>query len=375
MTNNKAYILGVDDESLNRYIMEDTLGDFFEIKCVDSGESCLEMVQVRVPDLILMDVSMPTMSGLEACRRLRQQTQFQDLPIIFVSALISAEDRLAGYEAGGNDYVTKPFDFDELVKKINLALENSQQKQVLKNSSQEAMHTAMTAMMGASELGVILRFLQDSFSCLDFSSLSQKVFDCLSAYELHGTLMFLDAEKPFFFFVRGEEKPLEKSVLQQFHSAERIYTFGHRAIFNTPHMSLLIRHMPEDEAKAGRLRDHLTVLVDGVDARIRAILAEQMIAKKQGALAEVIEKTKNKVKDIDEIHRLQRYNNAQLFNRMGEKIENSFVYLGLDEKQEQEMMDILATAETDSEKLFEQSTKIDKSFDDIVAELVNVLDD
>jgi len=375
MDNNKAYILGVDDESLNRYIMEDSLGDDYEVNCVDSGKSCLKAVQERAPDLILLDVSMPDMTGLEACRQLRQHPKHQDIPIIFVSALVSAEDRLAGYEAGGNDYISKPFDFNELSKKINLALDNSHEKKSLKHDSQEAMSTAMTAMMGASELGVILRFLQDSFMCADFKKLSEKVFECLAAYNLHGTLMFLENNQQHFYFVRGEEKPLEKSVLQQFHSSERIYTFGNRAIFNTPRVGLLIRTMPEDEGKSGRLRDHLAVLIDGVDSRIKAILAEQVVAKKQMALADVIEKTKNQLNVIDEKHRQQRFNNAQLLSKMGEEIEKSFIYLGLDEKQENEMLGIIAKTERDSDQLFKQGIEIDKVFDDIVAGLVKVLDD
>jgi len=318
---------------------------------------------------------MPNMNGLEACRQLRMEPDYQDIPIIFVSALISAQDRLAGYEAGGNDYISKPFDFEELSKKIHLALKNTKEKEELKNSSAEAMNTAMTAMVGASELGVILRFLQDSFLCMDFRQLSQKVFECLAAYQLNGSLMVLENNKQHFYFARGEERPLEKSVLSHFHSTERIFTFGHRAVFNTPLVGLLIRSMPTDEAKVGRLRDHLAGLMDGVDARVKGILSEQVVEKKHMALAEVIEKTQNSLKEIDEKHRQQRFNNAQLLSKMGRKIEESFLYLGLDEKQEKEMLDIITATESDSDKLFQEGVEIDQRFDDIIAELIKVLHD
>ncbi|QYZ67591.1 MAG: hypothetical protein OI74_15445 [Gammaproteobacteria bacterium (ex Lamellibrachia satsuma)] len=107
-------ILGVDDEPLNQIILEELLSNEFELISAENGQACIESVATRRPDLIIMDVNMPVLNGLETCRRLRQDPDYGELPIIFVSALASAEERLAGYEAGADDYITKPFDESEL---------------------------------------------------------------------------------------------------------------------------------------------------------------------------------------------------------------------------------------------------------------------
>lgn len=119
----KKYILIADDEPLNQDVFKKMLIDEYEISIVGDGKQCLESVASRLPDLLLLDVSMPELNGIEVCRKLRQQTLTQDLPIILVSAYDSENDRLNGMEAGATEYLSKPFDisrFHERVRELIL---------------------------------------------------------------------------------------------------------------------------------------------------------------------------------------------------------------------------------------------------------------
>jgi len=110
-------ILIVDDEPFNVELMEEILEDKYIVASVLSGEECLRQVVDLKPDLILLDVAMPHMDGYEVCRRLKNELDIQT-PILFVSARGSLEDRITGYDAGGDDYLVKPFDNQELLAKV-----------------------------------------------------------------------------------------------------------------------------------------------------------------------------------------------------------------------------------------------------------------
>jgi len=91
-----------------------------------SGEAAMALIERVVPDIILMDAVMPGMDGFEACRRLKQNTAYLDLPIIFMTGLSESEHIIRGFQAGGADYVTKPIVPDELVARMRRHLATAQ---------------------------------------------------------------------------------------------------------------------------------------------------------------------------------------------------------------------------------------------------------
>jgi len=102
-------VLVVDDTETNIDILVETLGDDYDVSVAIDGESALESVESEVPDLILLDIMMPGMDGYEVCRRLKADERTRNIPIIFVTAMIEAEDEAKGLALGALDYITKPF--------------------------------------------------------------------------------------------------------------------------------------------------------------------------------------------------------------------------------------------------------------------------
>jgi len=115
----RSYILAAEDEPMNRSVLEELLTDDFELVCVENGVECLDSIQRRVPDLILMDVYMPVLGGLDTTRKIRALPDLNKIPIIMVSSLASEKEIEQGKNAGANAYVTKPFTDDELMEAIN----------------------------------------------------------------------------------------------------------------------------------------------------------------------------------------------------------------------------------------------------------------
>ena len=119
------YILVADDEPLNQCIFEEVLCEEFELGVVEDGVACLESIERRRPDLLLLDIAMPRMDGLEVCRRLREDEKTRQLPIILVSAHAASADRERGLAAGADDYLSKPFNIVTLYQRVHALLGES----------------------------------------------------------------------------------------------------------------------------------------------------------------------------------------------------------------------------------------------------------
>ena len=116
-------ILVVDDQLVNVRILQRKLEkEGFHVVTACSGVEALEQIAISKPSLVLLDVVMPEMDGMEVCKRLREMPGTEDLPVIFITAADSRENKLAGLNAGGSDYITKPIDLDETLARVNTQL-------------------------------------------------------------------------------------------------------------------------------------------------------------------------------------------------------------------------------------------------------------
>jgi len=116
-------ILIVDDNPDNLSVLNSALaGQGYRVLSKKSGEDAIRTAEKRNPDLILLDILMPGIDGFETCRRLKQDDRLKEIPVIFMSALSDTVDKIRGFEIGGVDYVTKPFQQEELHARINTHL-------------------------------------------------------------------------------------------------------------------------------------------------------------------------------------------------------------------------------------------------------------
>jgi DNA-binding response OmpR family regulator len=116
-----------DDDDVGR-LLEITLGvDGYEIHRVDNGLTAVAEAVAIVPDLVLLDVSMPGLDGVSVCQELRRDPRTSALPIIMLTARVQQHEKVSGLDAGADDYITKPFDPPELVARIEAALRRTRQ--------------------------------------------------------------------------------------------------------------------------------------------------------------------------------------------------------------------------------------------------------
>ncbi len=118
-----TYILVIEDDDIVARTVERSLrGNEFRVVLANSGIEGLKSARRRRPDLVILDVIMPGMDGFTVCREMRSDPLLKDVPVLFLTAKVKDEDKIAGFMAGGDDYLSKPFNIDELTLRLRVIL-------------------------------------------------------------------------------------------------------------------------------------------------------------------------------------------------------------------------------------------------------------
>ena len=115
-------LVAEDDEDILALVVFDLEDEGYEVLTARNGKEAISLAFDRLPDLILLDVAMPGLDGYEVTRRLRADESTRGIPVVLLTARAQVKDVILGFEAGANDYVTKPFRPDELRTRLHAAL-------------------------------------------------------------------------------------------------------------------------------------------------------------------------------------------------------------------------------------------------------------
>jgi DNA-binding response OmpR family regulator len=114
----------IDDNMGNLKVLVSMLNvKGYQIRTFTSGQMALKSAQLKKPDLILLDIDMPDMNGYEVCQHFKENDKTKDIPVIFISAFSQTQNIIAGFNAGGVDYITKPFQWQEVIARVNTQIE------------------------------------------------------------------------------------------------------------------------------------------------------------------------------------------------------------------------------------------------------------
>lgn len=305
--NAQAKIIVVDDDVFMREMVAEVLSPGYTIMAAESATEALVLAGRDAPDLIILDVEMPETDGYEACVTFKRHAQLADVPIIFLSAHDQIEERLKGYEVGGEDYIVKPFAPEELKAKITHLLAMNADRNSLRERADYATSAAMTAITSMGEMGALLQSLKNFNASADAQALAQAILEGIQAYGLSGTVQIRMPEGETTISDRGEVSPLELSVINHLSGMDRIVQFKTRLSIHYPHILILINNMPvEDADRCGRLRDHLAMLVEAAEMRILGLISEGQSRVRGAVIERTTERILNLLREIDAAQRQNR---------------------------------------------------------------------
>ena len=329
-------ILAVDDEPFNLEIIEEILEELdFELQVATSGPECLNMVEGYMPQVILLDVSMPQMNGYEVCKALKANPNTAHIIVMFVSARGTVEERMEGYSVGAEDYIVKPFGHDELKSKLKNLNQVLVEKQSLEKQVEDATSTAFNAMANSSEMGQIVNYVENIGFINDPQELGKALIDCLQSFDLQSNVEFREDDEISHFALSGVCSPIVVELFEMLKNKGRLHEFSHRILVNYELISLLILNMPDhDPDKHGRIRDHVCFIVSVTEQQLRAIMTKKMLESQQAKFNAVASTVHSKFHGLISLLNDNRQNNEKVFKQLQEELEERIPSMGLDEDQE-----------------------------------------
>lgn len=296
----KPNILIVDDDEFSPSILETFLSDRFAFACAASGEAALKKLESYEPQVILMDVEMPRgMSGYEACRAIKTNPATQHIPVFFISAHSEAEDRLKAYESGGDDYVSKPLNAEEIRHKITLALSHQQARAELAEKTLRATNAALSSIREAADAGLVLGFANDLACRTTFADIADAALHTLGKMRMEGAVQLRTGSTRFSRNSGGECTPVEADVLTHMAHERRIVDIGERSAFNYERATIIVYRMPLSEPQFyGRLKDTVVKMAESLDTHMRAVDAFNAETARADALSVVCQQAASLTREL-----------------------------------------------------------------------------
>lgn len=367
---NDEFLIGiVDDEAFCRDMLSMTLERCgFPTIAFDSGEGCLASFETGqgLPYLLLLDIELGDMEGYEVCRRIRAAGH-HDLQIIFVSSHDDLDSRLASYDAGGNDFIAKPVESAELLRKVQIAQRTRQALAGLKREKHTAEEVTSAVLANLDEMGSIQKFLRSLLGCQTLESLAGQVIDSLSAYACHSVVQLRVPQETRTLTAEGVATPLEQAILDQSRKMGRLFQFRSRMIVNYENISILVTNMPQhDEALAGRIRDYAAIIAEAAQAATEVIARQMDIAGRARNMQELARASRDSVTALREQYLQQQSQTRVELDGMTHHVESLYYKLGLSQHQESLVSDAVRSSTGRVLDLFQLGLQFEAQFDAIL---------
>jgi DNA-binding response OmpR family regulator len=332
----------VDDDPIVLDIMCSILEADCAVTTFTSAEDCQAALASDKPDMFLLDVGLPGMDGYAFCRQLKDDAAFSRIPVTFVSSHDTIDARVLGYDAGGEDFIVKPFEPAEVLRKLKVAQHIVRSQSSLREELEAAEYLASLVMASADETGILVQFMSKLIAWENTQEIASGLLELLQRYRLDGVVQTRMAQNIYTLSAAGVNLPLEVSVIEHVRTQGRIFEFRKRSVHNFERITLMINNLPLDDPEyCGRLRDHLSVAAQGVDSRLKAIETDEANRRSQAGILLALESVSETIMSLHEAHQRDSAESAALMMELQETLVNSFFRLGLTEGQETFLQDMV----------------------------------
>ena len=332
----------VDDDPLVLEVINTILQADCRIRTFACAEDCLAQLAVEKPDYFLLDINLPGIDGYALCRRIKDDAALRRTPVTFVSSHDTIDDRLRAYDAGGEDFIVKPFAPEELLRKLKVAQNMVLNQRSLAVQLKDAELLSSLALANMDETGILLQFMSRLIAMDNAAKVANGALELMQRFKLDGVVQIRLGSATQTISAAGKNLPLEVSVIEHVRQQGRIFEFSRRSVHNFERVTLMVNDLPlSDPDFCGRLRDHLSLAAQAIDSRLQTLQAE---ATKRLAQAKIQSALKNIGDAVMELHAAQLNNSIageKLIQDLRESLLDAFCRLGLTDAQEKLLQDVV----------------------------------
>ena len=367
MDNDKSTIMIVDDNPVVRLSIESIFEDDYNILCAEDGADCLMHVQDTAPDLVFLDIEMPGLDGYQTCKKIRA---FSDVPIIFVSSRDSLDERVAAFNAGGDDFVSKPFDGEILALKAAKILASQKRISQISVEKQAMQSMAMDLLNITSEGRLIIDFMSAGLECQHHEDLADSFVKTVNAYGINSIVQIRHANGVVNRSIGITASPLEDSLMGDRPEQQGVFAFKHRLMINKQNVSVLIPNMPAQADLAERIKNNVLLLVEATENLVNTINVRRDATITTENLQVAALSAYGITTELQSDYHQQQADTRLLLHGLIDKMEKSYFSLGLTEGQENRISELLRRESESILELFQKGTEgFDAKFAEIMAAL------
>ena len=364
----------VDDDPMIQDILRAIIEPHYPAETFGCAEDCHKALESRLPECILLDVSLPGMDGYQFCRLLKDNEATRDISVTFISSHDDIDHRLKGYDAGGEDFVVKPFEPAEILRKIKIAEQSYAARKSLREEARMANELSNLALASMGDSGIVLQFMSKLFSTTDERQVAVEMLDMLHKFSVDGAVQTRIGNRAYTLSSNGENQPLEVSVLDHVRTMDRIFEFHSRAVWNFDRITIMINNMPtSDDMLAGRIRDSMASAAAAAAARLESVETDEKGRRSFVGIKQALSTIELTLDKLDESHRQGRYEISQLIFQFNEDLNESFVGLGLSDAQEHHLDNLIKTFMANLSSQMDQDTGFAESLRTLSTDLHNLV--
>lgn len=378
MDSGKLTIFAVDDDPPSRIMLRAIFADD-DVEVFDSAEACLTRVKDVQPGdvqpgLFLLNVGLPGMDGFEMCRRLKGDALTSHIPVIFISRKDDTESRLAGYDAGGEDFLVKPYAIDEVRRKVEVVRKSVANAAALRQRIDDSEKLAGDLLTHLGEYAVVIGFVQNLNQCVSNEEIAEALLKALRAYQLEGAVHVCDLAGQFTLSEEGRDRPIERSVIESVRNLGRMIEFKRRFACNFDALTVLVKNMPiNDLALCARIRDNLLIAAECANARIQAQQHQSRHSQSKTTAANAFDALQAVIFNFRSKYSQALYQSSLQTQGLLDELAAAFASLGLSAEQENRIDDIVRTRMEQMSTIYDFSDEMYASLSAVAREFAVIL--
>ncbi len=365
-------LLIVDSDQVHREIIEGMLEDELCIFSASSGSDALKIIEQQNPDIIITESTLSDIHGFDLCKQIKAKSNNNSV-VVFLSEPLTFEEKMAGYEAGGDDFLDKPFQPEELLSKIRLNVEVKNLHRRLESKANQAIKTTMVAMKQSSEMGTLLRFMEKAADSENFGILADELLTTLDSFNLQCCTQFRNNSDAYHFGCDVDSA--DATLLSMCIEKGRFIDIGANCIVNTSSTSILVSNMPiTDKDRYGEIKDLLAIVSNATNSRVESINRIEALANKTRLTAdEAVSQSHIEIQNVKELLSQHSHRIQEIMDILHDKMGTTCLKLGLTDYQETDFMEMVNQSMDALEKTCKDIVNIDHRFTSVVDSLADFI--
>jgi CheY-like chemotaxis protein len=325
----------VDDDPCVLDIIRGILEPDCAVETFESVDACLSRLETSRPDMFLLDVRMPGIDGYAFCRQIKDDAGLCHIPVTFVSCQDTIDARLKGYDSGGEDFIVKPFEAEEMLRKVHVAQQIAQGKRNLQMQAEDAELLSSLVMASMDEYAILVQFMRKLITLNSEQEIAAGMLELIQRYKLDGVVQTRISGRTLTISAQGSNLPLETSVVDHARGMGRIFEFHSRSVHNFDRLTLMINNMPQHDPEfCGRLRDHLCIAVECAESRLKAVETEESSQRSQAGIRDAIERIGASTSNARQAYLRDRAASAELMMLLEQDFSRAFAHMEIYDKDE-----------------------------------------